>query len=456
MSVRAENRTRDITTEPIGPLLARLTVPMVLGIIATVSLGLADSWFISLLGTDELAAISFINPVYMIFMGMALGIGMGVNAVVSRLSGEGNHDEAARYVTDSLILVLLASVVIAVLTGFFIMGVFSSMGATDIVLPHIRSYMDVLVYAMPTLMITFVGANTLRAAGDVKMAGALPMLLSLLNLVLDPLFIFGVGPFPEQGVQGAATATAVASVISCVTALYLLVFREKLLVFSGLRRNVLKENWRKLLQVALPAAVANILLPIEVAFMTVMVAFHGPESVAGYGVGNRLEGLCLLIMYALSMTLPMFIGQNLGAGRPDRAFQGLFGALKFMFAFQILVYLLLLVLASRIAGAFGDNPEVAEVIRLFIYIIPLTYGAQALVTLVAVSLNVLKRPGLALLLMVVWLLVLYLPLAFIGRQFWGVTGLFSGAATGNVIAAALACLIIRKVCSSGNYSPPSH
>ena len=122
-------RTRRITSEPIGPLLVRLTGTMILGVIAMMTLGFVDTWFISLLGTNQLAAIGFIIPIYMIFVSIALGIGMGISSITSRLIGEAKHDTAARYVTDAQILALLLSVLIAILVGFSINGIFSTMGA---------------------------------------------------------------------------------------------------------------------------------------------------------------------------------------------------------------------------------------------------------------------------------------------------------------------------------------
>ena len=116
--------------------------------------------------------------------------------------------------------------------------------------------------------------------------------------------------------------------------------------------------------------------------------------------------------------------------------------------FQIAVYVLLIILSPYIAPAFSDDPMVVRVINTFIYILPLTYGAHAVVILVMVSLNVLRRPRLALFLIIIRLIALYLPLAYIGSRYWGITGLFSGAAAGNVIAGIIAYRVIRKVCAA--------
>ena len=429
-------------------MLARLTGTMILGVIAMMTLGFVDTWFISLLGTNQLAAIGFIIPVYMIYVSIALGIGMGISSITSRLIGEGRHGKAARYVTDAQLLGLLFSIVIAVLIGVSISAVFSAMGATETVLPHIRDYMYILVLGLPVIMIAVISGNTFRAIGAIKTSALMSTLMAVLNLALDPLLIFGPGPFPELGMKGAAAASVIAAAATAVVAVYILATREKLLLFTLPRLHHIRDNWEELLQIAIPAMLANMMTPLAAAIMTAMIAGYGAEAVAGFGVGARIETLCLLVVFALSATLPMFIGQNLGAGKSERVHRALFGCLKFSIGLQVAVYILLILLSPYIAPAFSSDPDVMRVINTFIYILPLTYGAHAIVILVMVSLNVLRRPRLGLLLIIIRLVALYLPLAYIGSLYWGITGLFAGAATGNVIAGIIAYRVISKVCAS--------
>ena len=448
-------RTRRITSEPIGPLLVRLTATMIMGVIAMMTLGIVDTWFISLLGTHQLAAIGFIIPVYMIFVSVALGIGMGISSITSRLIGEAKHGVAARYVTDAQILALVFSILIAILIGFSITSIFSAMGATEKVLPHIRNYMYILIFGLPMMMISVVSGNTFRAIGAIKTSASLSTLMALLNLALDPLLIFGIGPFPDLGMKGAALATVIAAATASLISVYILATREKLLLFTMPRLRHIRENWEELLTIAVPAMLANMMTPFAAAIMTALIAGYGAEAVAGFGVGARIETLCLMVVFALSATLPMFIGQNLGAGTGERAYQALFGCLKFSIGFQIAVYILLIILSPYIATAFSSDIRVIQVINTYIYILPLTYGAHAVVILVMVSLNVLRRPRLGLFLIIIRLIALYLPLAYIGGLYWGITGMFSGAAAGNVIAAIIAYRVIKKVCAADSGMMPA-
>lgn len=446
MSLRAAQRSQRIVSEPIRPLLFSLTGSALMGNVAMHTLGIVDTFFISRLGTVQLAAASFVIPIHMIYVSLALGIGMGVSSLNSRLIGESRFDDSRRLIRDGLIFAALFSVVAALLGAVFMDSIFRVMGAEENTLPYIRRYLGVLLLGLPPLMLVTVGNSTFRSMGNIKMSAALAACLALLNIVLDPLLIFGFGPIPAMGIVGAAWATLLAALLTLLLSLYMLGAVEKILEISKPLMSDLSKHWHQILGIGLPAMGANLMTPLAAAIMTGMVSRYGDEMVAGFGVGSRIEMLSLMVVLALSATLPMFIGQNIGAGRTDRAGCALTGCLRFVLGFQVVIYLLLLVFADHVAAMFSDNPNVTDIIHLYLRILPLTYGAHGVVILVMVSLNVLRRPRMALLLTITRLLVLYLPLAWVFSRFMGIKGLFIGAACGNVLAGIIAFVIIRKIC----------
>jgi putative MATE family efflux protein len=418
---------------------------MTLAIISMMLLGVVDSYFVSLLGTRELAAVSFTLPVTFTVISVGLGIGMSLGALVSRLIGAGHHLSAARLITDTQLFTLLVGLLLMAIGLLLVESIFILLGATTEVMPDIQDYMYVWLFGAPFLMLILVANNAFRAIGNVKASAWLSALLAISNAILDPLLIFGIGPFPEMGVAGAALATVVSGIIVCAVSFLTLWLKERLLEFKWLGLSVVLANWRALLKIAIPAVGANIMTPFSAAALTAIVAQSGAEAVAGFGVGTRIESVALICVFSLSSTLPMFIGQNIGAGKPERAYAALMKGLRFSLIFQAVVYLLLLFGSNLIAETFSSDERVIEVIRTFLWILPLTYGAQGVVILVMVSLNVLRRPQLALLTSLIRLLVLYVPLAFIGFMAADVTGLFVGAALANIIAAGVAFKFIRGV-----------
>ena len=426
---------------------------MILAIVSMMLLGLVDTFFISLLGTKELAAASFVMPVYMFLVNVALGMGMGVSSLTSRLIGEQKHTACARFVTDSQILSLLVIVCTATVLSLLLDPLFEGLGATEEVMPHIRGYMSILLPGIPLVVLTFITNSTFRAIGHIKASAILSTLMSLLNLLLDPLFIFGAGPIEGMGMPGAALATVVAASISWLACFYILAFHEKLVDFRVPKLSALMENWKNLMEIAIPAIGANIMTPVAAGIVTAMIARYGAEAVAGFGVGARIEAMSLLITYALSSTLPMFIGQNIGAGRNDRAYAALMMCLRFVLVFQVAVYLCLLLFIPLITSTFSSNPLVIRVIENYLWFVPVSYSAHAVVILVMVSLNVMKRPRIALQLTFLRLMLLYVPLAYAGSVLWDTRGLFIGAALGNFIAGYIAYRKVARVCEEIGLGP---
>jgi Na+-driven multidrug efflux pump len=161
--------------------------------------------------------------------------------------------------------------------------------------------------------------------------------------------------------------------------------------------------------------------------MTALVARHGAEAVAAFGVGSRIESISSIVVLALSMTLPPFISQNFGAAKFDRVAMAYKTTLKFILIWQFALYLLLIVFSGVIANIFASSEGVVSVIKLFIWILPLGYGLQGVIILSNSSFNALHKPMNALLMSVIRLFVFYVPLAYLGSLYWGIHGLFIGA-----------------------------
>ncbi len=441
---RADSRTEAIVNAPLAPTLLRLTLPMVGGIIALMMLGIVDAYFVGQLGLNQLAALGFVAPLTHGVNSVGLGLGMALSVLVSRLFGQRQIASAARLITNTRLLILLVGLALQALLYSSQLYIFRAMGADSDIQPYIADFMALWLPVLPVLLLTLTGNSTLRAIGSPAKSAMLLALLATLNALLDPLLIFGYGPLPGLGIAGAALATSIAWLITFGVSDYLLGKQEKLIVRGKINTSVLMGHWRELIQIGLPAVFANFLTPLAAAILTAMVALYGAEAVAGFTVAARIEAVCLLVTFALSSTLPMFIGQNLGAGRLDRVKRALFGVLWFCVVFQLLVWLLVLPLASPLASAFTDNEQVARITTDYLWVVPLSYCGQAVGIMVMVSLNVLKRPKTALLVAALRLLLINLPLAYLGGRLGGPAGLFTGYTAGNLIAGLVSWQMMRK------------
>ncbi|MBQ4863264.1 MATE family efflux transporter [Pseudoalteromonas sp. MMG013] len=433
-SVQQSDKVNDILEGSIPRTLKRMTIPMIFGMITLMMFNLVDTFFISMLGTEQLAAVSFTFPVTFTVISLAIGLGIGTSAVIAKALGSGNIEEA-RF--DATVALLMSAVFVFLLSliGFLLIEpIFSRLGANQDVMPYIYDYISIWFLGSVFLITPMIGNSVLRASGDTKTPSYIMGLAGLINAILDPLLIFGVGPFPELGIKGAAIASVIAWSVAVAIILYLLAIKKRLLSVNPGQQGVLSAS-KKILKIGFPAAGANMLTPIAMAVMTAIVASYGPQAVAAFGVGSRIESIASLVVLALSMTLPPFVSQNYGAQNFDRVKQAYKSSLKFVMYFQFAIYAVLLASSSLISRTFGNDPEVIRVIELFIYILPLSYGFQGVIILTNSSLNALHKPMNALVLSVVRLFVFYVPLAFVGSHFWGLQGLFIGAAFGNLLTA---------------------
>lgn len=443
-ATRASSRTEAIVNAPLAPTLLRLTLPMVGGIIALMMLGIVDAYFVGQLGLNQLAALGFIAPLTHGVNSVGLGLGMALSVLVSRLFGQQKSADAARLITDARLLILVVGLILQVFIYLCQPYIFSAMGAGTAIRPYIADFMGLWLPVLPVLLLTLTSNSTLRAIGSPAKSAMLLTMLATLNALLDPLLIFGCGPLPGLGIGGAALATSMAWLLTFALSDYLLGKQEKLIIRGRINPSLLIFHWRELIQIGLPATFANFLTPLAAAILTAMVALYGTEAVAGFTVAARIEAVCLLVTFALSSTLPMFIGQNLGAGRLDRVQRALFGILWFCVGFQLFIWLLILPLAGPVASAFTDNEQVAQIATHYLWIVPLSYCGQAVGIMVMVSLNVLKRPKTAFLVAALRLLLINLPLAYLGGRLSGAVGLFAGYAIGNLLAGLVSWRVIRQ------------
>lgn len=431
-------RKQTMLSAPIPITLWRMTWPMLFGIATLISFNVVDTFFIALIGTQELAAISFTFPVTFGVISLTIGLGIGTSAVIARKLGA-NEDLAARQIGSAALWLSVFLVGTLALLGFlFSKPIFSLLGATQNELGHINAYMNVWFAGAILLVIPMIGNSILRASGDTKTPSMIMGAGGLLNAILDPLLIFGLGPFPALGVQGAAIASVISWGLGCTLILYILIRRRRLIDAVPDSINEFIASSRKLLNIGLPAAGANMLTPISLGILTALVATHGAPAVAAFGAGARLESMASIVVLALSMTLPPFMSQNFGAGKISRVQEAYKTALSFVLLLQVAVYLVLLASLPVIQLAFAREDEVAKVLAWFVIIMPLGYGVQGCIILTNSSLNALHRPMRALLLSIFRLFVMFIPLSWLGNHLAGLIGLFVGGVIANVLTAWLA------------------
>ncbi len=431
-----------LLTAPIDDVLRRLTIPMVFGMVAILMFNLVDTFFISLLGTEALAAVSFTFPVTFALNCITMGVGVGLSTSIGRLLGQGDMASAARFSSHGLLLAVIMMITASSLGLVTIEPLFSLLGASPSLLPIIHEYMSVWYVAIPLLVIPMAGNSAIRATGDTKTPAKIMMLAGLINGILDPLLIFGYGPFPELGVQGAAIASGVSWACALIGSLYVLTMREKLLAWP--KPTKLLQDWRQVLEVGTPAGLSSALNPLSGALLMTILAAQGTTSVAAYGAAMRIESLLVIVMMSLGSALMPFMAQNLGANNPHRAFKALFLAMRFAILFQLLVFVMMVPLSWPLSAIFSQDSQVQSLLWHYLMVVPISYGLQAVCMLLISGLNAMHKPMNALVWNLLRLFAFLLPAAWVGSQVYGTEGLFIGIAIANIFSGTGAyCYALR-------------
>jgi len=445
--------TRMITTEKEGRVIIRLTGPMLLGILGMIIFNLMDTFYVGRLGTIELAALSFTFPVVLVISSIAHGLGVGMTATVSRAAGEENREKQIGLITWGLILSFLVVVIFVIIGLLTINPLFSLLGADVKTLPVIREYMSIWYWGVIFVVIPMTGNAAIRGMGDTRTPALVMMIAAALNTILDPLLIFGLGPFPHMGVKGAAIATVCSRALTFLVACYILIYREKVISFKDRSISQIMKYLKELLHIGIPNALTKMIIPLAMGTITGLIAVHGREAVAGFGVATRLEMFAIMPIHALISVLPVFIGQNLGAGKEERVLRGIRVSGKFTLIYGAGAYALLILTAHPVGFLFNNNPLVVEVIVSYLRIVPLAYGIQGIMLIGVTSLNVLKKPIHAAILTIIQMFGLYVPMAVIGSRVLGTSGIFGSLAISYLIMGPVSYMITRRYVIGINRTP---
>ena len=429
---------------PVGKTLTSLAVPMAFGIVSIILFTVVDTVYIGRLGAEPLAAMGFTFPISYIVMSIAMGLSVGTSSTIARAIGEGHQLRVQRLATDGLGLAFL------IVTCFSLIGltnlntIFSLMGAKGEILELISDYMIPWCLGVGLLVIPMVGNGAIRATGDTKTPATIMIIAGIVNIVLDPFLIFGIGPFPRLELQGAALATVFSWAMAFTASLWILGKREGMIRLPIFDPKYSFDSWKRILYIGIPAAGTNMMEPLSMAVITRMISEYGEEAVAAFGVGGRLEALSLIGLWALSTAITPFIGQNFGAGNYDRIRAALRFGVKFSLIWGGAAFAVLYLCAGIIAPIFNDNKAVIASIVLFLQIIPISYAMYGISALVNSMFNALGKPLQASLVIILHLFVFVLPLAYLGSKVYGLKGIFIGIAVGNAVVGIIAYLMVQK------------
>lgn len=437
---------QDYTSGSIRKAIFMLSVPMVLEMMMESVFFLVDAYFVSSLGANAIATVGLTESVLTLVYAIAIGLSMGVTAIVARRIGEKKVEGARRTAVQAIILGVIVAAAISVIGILFPKEILQLMGGAPDLVEEGYRFTQILLGGNVTIMLLFLINAIFRGAGDASVAMRVLIFSNLLNIILDPLLIFGLGPIPAFGVQGAAIATTIGRG-SAVMFQLLILFYGWSRIKVGFKDVVVRasEMWN-LVKVSLGGIGQFIIGTSSWVFLMRIMAEFGSEVLAGYTIAIRVLMFTLMPSWGMSNAAATLVGQNLGAGNPERAETSVWKTGKYNAIFMVFVSLFYLFFAEGILRIFSSDPEVIEYGALSLQIIAAGYVFYAYGMVIIQSFNGAGDTRTPTVINFFCFWIFQLPFAYLAALYFdfGVLGVLLAITFAEVLIAVIGIILFKK------------
>lgn len=373
LKIALTGKEQSFTTGSIRRAIFMLSVPMILEMLMESTFALVDMIFVSQVSTNAIATVVLTESVITLVYAVAIGLSMAATALVARRIGENDTEGASKAGVQVIILGTVIALSIGSLGVIFPKEILGLMGGEPELIAEGYGYTRVLLGGSITVVLLFLINAIFRGAGDASIAMWLLVISNGLNIILDPIFIFGFGPVPAYGVEGAAIATTIGRGIAVIGQLMVLFFgwsRIKVTFKDFVLRADIMWN---LIKVSMGGIGQFLIATSSWVFLTRIMSEFGSAVLAGYGISIRVIMFTMMPAWGMSNAAATLVGQNLGAKQPDRAEQSVWKTGKYNAIFMVLISVVYLVFAKTIVGLFKNDPEVIEAGALSLQVITAGY-----------------------------------------------------------------------------------
>ena len=351
---------KNFTSGSINRAIVLLSIPMILEMIMEALFAVVDVYFVSKVSVNAVATVGLTESVITLVYSIAIGLSMATTAMVSRRIGEGNKDSASSAAFQAIMITVVISVAISILGLIFAPDILRLMGGTDALIEEGVNYTRIIFGGNIVIMLLFLLNAIFRGAGDAAIAMRALWIANILNMVLDPCFIFGWGPFPEMGVAGAAVATNIGRGLGVAFQLFILLRGRHIIKIGREHIKLVRATIRKLLQVSIGGMGQYLIASASWIFLMRIIAVFGEHAVAGYTISIRMIIFAILPAWGMANAAATLVGQNLGAEQPERAEISVWKSAYYTMLFLLGVSILYFLFASPMMRIFHDHPEVVQ------------------------------------------------------------------------------------------------
>ncbi|MFY9115184.1 MAG: MATE family efflux transporter, partial [Dethiobacteria bacterium] len=410
--IKNYNRT-ELLEENIFTLIWRYSLPATTGMLVNASFNIIDTIFVGFLGSEAIAALSVSFPVQMLMGGIAIGTAVGASSLISRQLGAAEYEEANKTASQAFSLALLLSLIIVFIGTFYLKDMIAIFGATPEIFSATCEYLSVILWGAPTVFLMMMSNNIIRGEGNPVMSMKIMIAGAVLNIILDPIFIFAF----SLGIRGAALATVIARTLVLFYVAYYYLSGKSLIRISArwfiLRWKIVYEIYR----VGISAIFMQIAINLATIFVNRILGDYDYLGIAALGIIIRLQALIILPCIGISQGLLTIIGFNYGAGLKKRVRESFLKAVIIAFGFAFCISLPFFLFPDFFIGIFSRDPQLVDIASRALRIIVITVPIASFQIISSVLFQGTGRGFPALVLTLSRQLILYLPLVFLLNRF---------------------------------------
>lgn len=430
--------------KPIFPLLLSMSLPMVISMAVNSLYNIVDSYFVAKISEDAMTALSLVFPIQNFINAVAIGFGVGINAMIAQYLGAGRRDKADEALTQGMVLAVIHGIVMMILC---IIGIpyFLRLFTTDANVIALGVRYATIVFSFSVILsvnLTFEKMN--QAIGNMKITMISLLIGCVLNIILDPMIIFGIGPFPELGIAGAALATGFGQCVPIVIYIAAYLKRPKRVAFRREYLHLTREVAKRLYSIGVPAILNMALTSVLTTALNAILAAFSQTYVLVLGIYYKLQTFLYMPANGIIQGMRPLIGYNYGAGEHKRVEQLYRLTLLLNICIMTAGMILCLTIPGKLMGAFAENPQTIQNGVIALHIICFGFILSAVSVTACGALEGLGKGIPSLLISLSRYVVLIIPLAFIFSLFFGAAGVWHAFWVTEALSAVFAVIIYRR------------
>jgi putative MATE family efflux protein len=437
-----QNNHPDLLSGSVTKNIIRLSLPLFIAMLFQTGFSAIDMIFLGMVNPQAIAAVGMVFPVLYFFVSFVMGVGVGLSSFIARAVGEGELEKAGRIASNGIVFSIIMSFSLAVLGVVLSRPLFTALGAGPGIMDAVLVYSRIIFVGFIFLFFAALCNAIIRGEGDTKTPMKFMLIATVLNIALDPIFIFGIGPIPRMEVKGAALAMVLSRSIMVILVIRHFMSGKSLAkpVFKNFRFDfsIVKE----ILRVGIPSTITNMSASIGLMLFMRLVSAYGPLALAAYGIGGRIENIAILPAFGMSGAIVTIVGQNYGARNLYRARQTIQKAVMLIAAFMFGVGILSLCFARPILFIFTTDPTVISYGMAFIFWRAPFFAVAGIRMIIGSGFAGAGNAKVGLVTLLFGLFAVGLPTAIFLGKILGLNAIWIGLSSSNVAGAMLAFLLL--------------